>query len=157
MEMRKLDKKIKFSGNLKKRFFLLFVAFLTLSGMASAQEWKVSGIVRDAKSGEAMPFVNVGLMRPADTVFVRGAATDLSGHFEITGVKPGTYLLQASFVGYQTHLEQLEVLAQLDKLELTLTPGTLLEEVKIVAERPLYAMDGEKNMYNAKEEKIYVS
>ena len=152
MEMRKLDKKIKFSGNLKKRFFLLFVAFLTLSGMASAQEWKVSGTVRDAKSGEAMPFVNVGLMRPADTVFVRGAATDLSGHFEITGVKPGTYLLQASFVGYQTHLEQLEVLAQLDKLELTLTPGTLLEEVKIVAERPLYAMDGEKNMYNAKED-----
>ncbi|MBR6441661.1 MAG: carboxypeptidase regulatory-like domain-containing protein, partial [Bacteroidales bacterium] len=128
------------------------MAFLTLSGMASAQEWKVSGIVRDAKSGEAMPFVNVGLMRPADTVFVRGAATDLSGHFEITGVKPGTYLLQASFVGYQTHLEQLEVLAQLDKLELTLTPGTLLEEVKIVAERPLYAMDGEKNMYNAKED-----
>ena len=44
--------------------------------------------------------VNVGLMRVEDTVFVRGNATDFDGKFVIKDVKPGKYLLQASYVGY---------------------------------------------------------
>lgn len=103
---------------------------MTVSAMA--QNVSVKGTVRDAKTGEVLPMVNVGLMRVADTVFVRGAATEFDGTFHIKDVKPGKYLLQASFVGYEKYLVNLEVLGNLDKLEISLKGGTTLGEVKIV-------------------------
>ena len=116
-----------------------------------AQKVTLKGRVTDAKTGETMPFVNVGLMRAADTVFMRGATTDLEGRFAISA-DTGRYLLQASCVGYTSFLEYLDNLDNLGNLEIKLKAGTVLEAVEIVAEKPLYAMDGEKNMYNTKED-----
>ena len=128
---------------------VLFAATGTLSAQ---QGLTVSGTVHHDKTGEAMPFVNVGLMRSTDTVFMRGAATDLDGRFTITDVQPGSYLLQASCVGYDKHLETMEVNAPVEGIVINMHAGTTLEEVKIVSEKPLYLMDGEKNMYNTKED-----
>ena len=136
---------------MKKIVLVLLVMVATMASV-EAQNVKVKGTVRDAKTGEVLPLVNVGLMRTADTVFVRGAASDFDGVFEIKDVKPGSYLLQASCVGYETHLDNLEILDNLVNLEIKLRGGTLLETVEISAEKPLYVMDGEKNMYNASED-----
>ena len=135
-----------------KRLMLLLMALTVMTASAMAQNVSVKGTVRDAKTGEGLPLVNVGLMRVTDTVFVRGAASDFDGTFHIKDVKPGKYLLQASFVGYEKHMEIVEVKGNVDKLEISLRAGTVLGEVKIVAEKPLYVMDGEKNMYNTKED-----
>ena len=133
--------------------FILLSSCLLLLTSLQAQNVSVKGTVRDAKTGEMLPMVTVGLMRTADTVFVRGTATDFDGKFLIKDVKPGKYLLQASFVGYEKYLEELEVLGNLDKLEINLQAGAIrLDEVQVVAEKPLYVMDGEKNMYNTKED-----
>ena len=128
------------------------MALTVMTVSVMAQNVSVKGTVRDAKTGEGLPLVNVGLMRVTDTVFVRGAASDFDGTFHIKDVKPGKYLLQASFVGYEKHMEIVEVKGNVDKLEISLRAGTVLGEVKIVAEKPLYVMDGEKNMYNTKED-----
>ena len=136
---------------MKKIVFALLAMVATMASV-EAQNVKVKGSVSDAKTGEALPLVNVGLMRSTDTVFVRGDASDFDGKFEIKDVKPGSYLLQASCVGYGTYLEKLDILENLENLEIKLKGGTLLETVEIVAEKPLYMMDGEKNMYNTSED-----
>lgn len=135
-----------------KRLIFVMLSVMAVSTAVEAQTVKVKGTVRDAKTGEELPLVNVGLMRQADTVFVRGAATDFDGEFVIKDVKPGSYLLQASSVGYESYLVMLDVKDDLVDLEIKLRAGTLLDEVEIVAEKPLYQMDGEKNMYNTKED-----
>ena len=137
---------------IKKTILLMAVLFSTAMGAVEAQNVSVKGNVADAKTGEKLPLVNVGLMRVDDTVFVRGAATDFDGQFAIPDVKPGKYLLQASFVGYQTLIEPIEVKKAVSGLELRMKQGTTLAEVQVVAEKPMYVMDGEKNMYNTKED-----
>ena len=140
-------------SNLSRILALLAIGMISLMGSAKAQNVTVSGRVTDLKTGEAMPFVNVALMRPADTVFMRGATTGLDGEFEIRAVTPGSYLLQASFVGYESYQQELNVVEDIKNLDFSLKmTGTTLKEVQITAERPLYAMDGEKNMYNTKED-----
>ena len=47
---------------MKKLFFVLLAVFATMAS-GEAQNFKVKGSVRDAKTGEALPFVNVGLIR----------------------------------------------------------------------------------------------
>lgn len=136
---------------LKRNLVVLFLSVISLMGSAKAQNLTVGGRVTDTK-GEAMPFVNVALMRPADTVFMRGASTDFNGRFTISGVDSGSYLLQASFVGYTTVYKDLEVREDMKDLAIELQQGTTLKEVTVTAEKPLYLMDGEKNMYNTKED-----
>lgn len=144
---------------MKKLGFLMLtlVALMTVAqaqgtSNSSSKKVSISGTVRDAKTKEALPFVNVGLMRETDTVFMRGGASDFEGHFSIGDIKPGKYLLQASCVGYENYTETIEINKSLDKLEINLKGGTMLQEVQVTAKRPLYLMDGEKNMYNTKED-----
>ena len=127
-------------------------AFFLIGGVVNGQNVTVQGRVVDIRTGEPMPFVNVALMRPADTVFIRGTTTGFDGSFRIEEVVAGSYLLQASFVGYESFMERLDVLDNLDNLEIKLKGGTTLQEVKVTAAKPLYVMDGEKNMYNTKED-----
>ena len=135
-----------------KKLFFAVMAMVVMMASVEAQNVKIKGTVKDSKTGEALPLVNVGLMRTTDTVFVRGAASDFNGVFEIKDVKPGEYLLQASCVGYESYLKDLKVVSDLKDLTITLKGGTLLETVEITADKPLYVMDGEKNMYNTKED-----
>ena len=139
-------------NKLKKLTAIMLLTILSIGGALAQNPNYVVGRVTDAESGEAMPFVNVALMRPADTVFMRGATTNEQGFFGITDVDTGSYLMQVSFVGYQTYTESLSVHEQMVQREIKLQRGTTLQEVKVTAERPLYAMDGEKNMYNTKED-----
>ena len=54
---------------------VLMVALAAMIVSAEAQSVSVKGTVRDAKTGEVLPLVNVGLMRVTDTVFVRSEQT----------------------------------------------------------------------------------
>lgn len=128
------------------------MGFIVLQGTVMGQNRYVSGSVKDAETGEGMPFVNVALMRQSDTVFMRGATTDMEGNFVIGSVDSGSYLMQATFVGYMSYINKIDVIESIDNIDIKLRRGATLEAVEIVAEKPLYLMDGEKNMYNAKED-----
>ncbi len=74
--------------------FLTFSLLLgyALNGFSQAT---VKGIVRDGRSREPLPFVNVLLEGTT-----QGATTDINGSFSVENVKPGLYNVVASSVGY---------------------------------------------------------
>ena len=115
--------------------------------------FKVVGSLRDSVSGEFLAFVNVAVLDSADSSFVKGASTNFDGLFEVTDVPAGAYLLRVSAIGYQNRLVPFNVSNNTALGTLRLKPGaTTLSEVKITAEKPLYAMDGEKLIYNVSED-----
>jgi len=76
---------------------LILFALSFASGMALfAQSGIIKGYVRDASSNSPIDFATVQIM---NTTF--GANTDENGYFEIKGVKPGTYDIKASILGYE--------------------------------------------------------
>ena len=69
---------------------------------ASAQTTgKIAGTITDASTGESLPGVNVLIEGTA-----QGTATDLDGRFVIIGVRPGTYTIVASFIGFATQRQE---------------------------------------------------
>ena len=48
-----------------KRLLVIMLSLVAMMASAGAQSVTVSGTVRDAKTGEVLPLVNVGLMRMA--------------------------------------------------------------------------------------------
>lgn len=134
------------------RVIILALALISFSMGAMAQN-KVTGNIVDAKTDKGIPFVNVGVFRQADSVFVSGAASDDKGVFELQNVPNGNYNLKVSAIGYQIYEQVLEVKGNLNLGQVKLSEGaTTLNEVVITEKRPLFAVEGEKTMYNTAED-----
>jgi len=104
------------------------VLLLALPSVLMAQA-TVQGTVKDARTLEALPFVNVLLEGTT-----KGATTDIEGRFTITEVQPGLYNVVVSSVGYE-RLSVFEVqvgTARPAQLNIELQPtATELKEVEI--------------------------
>ncbi|MCY4158966.1 MAG: carboxypeptidase-like regulatory domain-containing protein [Bacteroidetes bacterium] len=77
---------------------LSFLGLLVfIAPTALAQQGKIDGVVTDAATGETVPGASVVIEGTA-----QGAATQADGYFFINNVRPGTYTLLVSFIGYTT-------------------------------------------------------
>ena len=136
---------------MKKLVFSFIIALIAISSTAFAQN-KVTGTIVEEANGKGIPFVNVGLFRQVDSVFVSGAAADDKGRFELVAPN-GDYRLQVSAIGFETYVQMLTVKGNQDLGQLKLAEGsTKLDEVVITEKRPLFAVEGEKTMYNVAED-----
>ena len=90
-------------------------------------EGTLQGTVFDESTGEPMPGVNVFI--PELNV---GAATDAEGMFEIAEIPEGTYVVRATFVGYETFEEEIEIADGENSIEIMMAPSALqLDEVVV--------------------------
>ena len=115
----------------------LFVCSHTLfSTEAAAQLTSLRGFITDKDDGEALQGVNVVLDNTEGGFF--GTVTDNDGIYALSRIPPGQYLLQISFIGYQTYLDTLLLRSgAIVSLNIELeTADTELGEVVVEAELP---------------------
>ena len=135
-----------------KKLILSFLVMMVLSPMVIAQS-NVTGKIVDESNNQSVPFVNVGLFRVADSAFVSGAASDDKGAFILQMVPKGEMTLKISAIGYETFSMPVTVKGDVNVGTLKLKAGTTrLDEVVISEKRPLFAVEGEKTMYNTAED-----
>ena len=75
---------------------------------ANGQKWSLTGRVYDDQA-EPLLSGTVVLLNPADSTMEFFGITNAQGQFEIRNVKEGSYLLQASFMGFQTFYSPLRI------------------------------------------------
>ena len=110
---------------------LALLAALVFAGSAYGQEASVSGYVRDASSGEPLLGANVVVVGTS-----RGTATNQSGYYTLTGLAPGEYTLQASYLGYAPVRRQVTLAPGADRrLTLELIPSDMqMDEVTVTGQ-----------------------
>ena len=132
---------------------LFFISILFLQTHFSVAQNNVSGVLVDSSSKEKLPFVNVGLMRAVDSVFVSGASSNELGQFKLEHVPDGRYIFFVSSIGYESLKNIIDVNSDLDLGVVEMKPGNVtLDEVVIVEKRPLFSNEGEKTLYNVSED-----
>ncbi|MCL5020741.1 MAG: TonB-dependent receptor, partial [Bacteroidetes bacterium] len=112
----------------------LLVMLVMSAGIANAQtRGRIQGVVKDAKTGETLPGVNVIVVGTN-----LGAVTDLEGRYFVVNVPVGTYEVKASMIGYSPMLVK-DVLVSLDRVatvDFSLQPSEIqTSEVVVVAQR----------------------
>lgn len=89
-----------------KTFFYFFTSMVTLVFQPQLQEstslCTIDGKVVDKDSGEPIIFGPVVLYR--NEVLITGTETDVDGYYKITDIQPGTYDMEASYVGYNPQM-----------------------------------------------------
>ncbi len=132
---------------------LLFSFFELEPLFAQNRGVSLSGKVQDGRSKTVLPYVNIILRTEHDSAFVAGTITNEEGRFTMASVKPGKYVLLASFIGYSPFKKsvlvgQLSDFLDLGNLELT-ENHQLLEEVKIVGQQMGISATMDKKTFTA--------
>lgn len=91
---------------LLSRFFALGIAIFLSAITALAQSGTIRGFVYEKETGEPALFTNVYLR--GTTI---GASTDVNGYFSITRIPPGNYDLIVSFIGFDSLVTPVTVVA----------------------------------------------
>lgn len=87
--------------NMVKKLLALILLCATTAIYAQTRPGSLRGTVKDAKSGETLPFVNV-VIKDAGGAFVAGGSTDFDGKYNINPVNAGSYTVEVSFTGFAT-------------------------------------------------------
>jgi len=121
------------------RVLTLVVALAVPVMVFAGTTGKIAGYVKDAKTGEPLPAVNIIIEGTT-----MGASTDANGYYVILNVPVGTYTLRASMIGYkEVRLENVKVSVDLTSYhDFSLEPTVIAgETVTITAVRPLVEKD----------------
>jgi hypothetical protein len=86
------------------RSLILSFALILLSAMSFAQSGTIRGFVYDEKTGEPVIFTNVILKGTS-----YGSTTDQNGYYSISQVPAGDYVIQVSYLGYETLEEEVSL------------------------------------------------
>jgi hypothetical protein len=108
------------------------ILFFFIITQISAQTFSVSGVVRDAKTADVVPFANVFI---ANTT--KGTTTNEKGEYSLTKIPFGTVIVSVSMLGYAPARQTLRVETSMNKeIDFTLSPNEQeLSEVKVSSSR----------------------
>lgn len=131
------------------------LALTSLSGWAQEQTITLSGKIVDPDATTALPYVTVVLKTVSDSAIITGSVTNEEGRFTLSGVSPGDYFMEASFIGYTTHRQEVYV----GSLSLFLDLGTIqlkenvqsLNEVEVTAKQDDVSGKMDKKTYDVDE------
>ena len=131
---------------------LLIISLLFFNIQLFSQN-NVSGVLVDSLNNERLPYVNVGMMRAVDSVFVAGTSSNEEGYFKLEHIPDGKYVFFVSSIGYESIKKTLSIDADLDMGVVKMKSGsTRLDDIVIVEKRPLFSNEGEKTLYNVSED-----
>ena len=135
---------------MKKTLLVLSLLFFNIHLFSQNN---VSGVLVDSLNNERLPYVNVGMMRAIDSVFVAGTSSNDDGYFKLEHIPNGKYVFFVSSIGYESIKKILDVDNNLDLGIVKMKSGsTRLDDIVIVEKRPLFSNEGEKTLYNVSED-----
>ena len=136
-----------------KRTLLYLGMVLLCPIMMMAQKVTVSGLVMDGTNNEALMGANIVLLQPKDSTQASGALSGLDGKFTLPAVKPGSYIMRISFVGYVSQYKNLTLGKNSKNVNLgtfTLQENSrVLSEAEVVAKLAQVEMKADTVIFNA--------
>ena len=130
---------------------LLLALSFGLPAQSGPRAGKVTGQLVDAGTQEPLGFANVVIYTVGDSL-VSGVTTDLDGKFTIEAVPLGEYRLEASYIGYDTknqtvELSAAELFIRTGQIQLE-TAGEDLEEIVVTADRAVMELGLDRKVFN---------
>ncbi|MCQ2285407.1 MAG: TonB-dependent receptor [Bacteroidales bacterium] len=113
-----------------KKSGIIFFLFLLL-GTVYSQKVTLSGIIKDAPSGETLQGAYASLQDTATHTELRGTVSNTAGFVSLT-VPEGTYFLRIFFLGYREHTQIIELKSD-KKMNFDLEPAVITTDEVVVS------------------------
>ncbi|MCF8295153.1 MAG: TonB-dependent receptor, partial [Bacteroidales bacterium] len=129
---------------------LISLLFVGLAFTVAAQQGAIKGFIYDDK-GSPLPYATTVLLNPSDSTLLYFGITNQQGLFEIKDINTGKYLLQASFLGFQSYYKELTIPVPSNNLGIIILKPKMesLGAVNVEAERIPILIKKDTVEYNA--------
>ncbi len=141
--------------NILLRKTILFSVLLFFVLSAHAQQIQLTGIVQDRNDNTALIGANFIVKTQQDST-IAVISTDAEGKFRFSDLNPGTYEIQASYVGFKSYSKTIELgLNPIVYIPITLiSEGITLGGVEIVGKTPPVTQKGDTSEIRANSFKV---
>jgi len=135
----------------KLHLLLVPLIALTTSGLVAQKTITITGQVFEETDQQPLPFVTVAVNEEITNTTITGTVTDMDGRFTISKLPTGTYVIEISYIGFETIQKKvaaggLNPIFDLGKIQLTATAESL-DAISIVAERQTVSSDLDKKSF----------
>ncbi len=134
--------------------FTILVFLFVLSGITCSfaqTSVSISGLVKDRKTKEALPFVTVTLKNSKDSSLFQGTVTNEEGRFTLSNIKSGNYYTEVTFIGYKSFMQNVYVGTLSQYLDLGILEleedAKVLNEVEVTAKQEEVSGKMDKKSY----------
>jgi len=133
LQCKSITKHERTAGILKRSWILFCAAIVVFIPDVQAQSGaRIFGAVTEVSSGETLQGANV-IIRGSSI----GTSVDVNGQYVINNVRPGTYVLDVTYIGFRTVSRDIEILVGQRSLEVNFEmewQGVLGEDVVVTAQ-----------------------
>ncbi|WP_321437668.1 TonB-dependent receptor domain-containing protein [uncultured Bacteroides sp.] len=131
---------------MKTRIIYLIMSLLSVS--VFAQQYGITGIVKDKKTMEGIAFATVSVLR-IDSSMVAGGISNETGRFSINNINNGMYILRVSHIGNETFYSPVNVLGQTHLDDILLSENAeMLHEIVVEGKRPFMQQKVDRYIVN---------
>ena len=130
---------------------IVWLFFMPVFLFAQSKGVTLSGKIQENTQKTALAYVNIVLKKAKDSVFVAGTVTNEEGLFSFSELKQGNYILQTSYIGYQTHFQAVligQLSNFLDLGTIGLSENKALNEVVVTAKQDEISSKLDKKSYS---------
>lgn len=142
----------------ERYLFVLFLVLLSTSLDAQQKKVSITGTVVEEGTGTPIEQATVRLLSGQDSTFVGGVASSKNGKFTLTDIRPGSYLLNISFIGYDPLYQPLQITGNSNPVnigKMTLSDGAIqLGEAVVVGKAAEVVVRNDTIEYNADSFKV---
>lgn len=132
---------------------LFFVHTIHIAAQSDSDSYGIKGRIIDDETGEALVGCNVMLMTADTTKMIAGTSTSSSGSFHIKDIKKGSFILKATFIGFDNMFRNVKVEKRRDLISvgtIALKPNaTLLQTAVVDGKLQEVTVVDDTIMYNA--------
>lgn len=151
---------------MKNRYLSMYVFLLIFFGMfirmtnadpGPVTRGSIKGFVYDRKNNKPVEYANVVLYWQRSHEQITGTITDANGYFNLNELRPGIYILEIKFIGFDVfHMDSLVIRASASEVDLgriEITPDVLaMGSVEVVGEKPIIEFQIDKKVINVSQQ-----
>jgi outer membrane receptor protein involved in Fe transport len=140
------------SKTIKITLFLLALTFNLFA--QTGGKAKITGVLKDGKTQETIPFATAILINKETKANVKVAQTDINGAFTMADLPTGSFTFKISFVGYQTMVRDNVVITaatgtlNFGDIKMNGAAGNVLKDVTVTAQKATMQMGIDKKVFS---------
>lgn len=133
------------------------ISFSTAQGQAPPTG-SVEGVVQDAQSKQTIEFATISIYQLPDSTLVTGGVTNEKGAFLIQQIPFGKFYAKIDFIGYQSHLQNIQIVPQQPHVKLAPTflsmSSAALQTAEVTAETNMMQLGIDRKIFDVEKSKL---
>ncbi len=142
--------------------FCFSTGILCSKNKESIGSTSIHGRILNKNTGKGIEYVTIAVYSTLNNELITGTITNVEGEFTVTGLSPGVYYMDLSFIGYDAYrVDEIQITSNRTKVDLGVIYlnklNKAIQEIEVSVEKPNVEFKLDKKVVNVSNQFIFAS